>query len=130
MNLSALTIAAVSSAISKAAKSPDIGKVLPGEYSVDTVVRVRGTLRKGEDYTQNIVQKACPWTLLTMALSHVNKETREHILSEGIAAIVEDREIDTTEIKGSVERAMQKLAKKTQTVCSGKVTSDLTIDEA
>jgi hypothetical protein len=92
----------------------------PGEHVVDetVVLHVSGQVNKGEDYDQEIVLKADPWTLLLAALSHTNGVTIESIAREALTA---DPKL-VKSIKKDAKDAMAAINATTMTHCSGKTT--------
>jgi len=92
-----------------------------GEHGVDFVVKVSGTLKKGNDYDQRIVAKADPWTLLAASLSHLNGVTVESLVREALTA---DPEL-VKSLKKNAADALGKLKAPTTTKCNGKVTTNV-----
>lgn len=92
-----------------------------GVHTVNETVTltVTGKVTVGEDYPQNIVAKADPWTLLAVALSHLNEKTIESITQE---ALTLDPEM-VKSIKKSAEKAIAAVKAPTLTECKGKVTT-------
>jgi len=92
-----------------------------GTHTVNETVTltVTGKVTVGEDYPQNIVAKADPWTLLAVALSHLNEKTIESITQE---ALTMDPEM-VKSIKKSAEKAIAAVKAPTLTECKGKVTT-------
>lgn len=101
-----------------------------GDHEVDVTVRVRGTVKRGEDYTQEIVNKVDTWLLFGVALSKLNGATAESIVREAIA-IEESEDADalTKKVKDAAKVAIKQLKGTTETDCNGKVTYDLSIEE-
>jgi len=80
-----LTQLAIAKAI-KAGISKKASEALEtGDHEVDVLVRITGSLKKGDDYDQKIVAKADPWLLLAVALSHMNGATVESIVTEALS---------------------------------------------
>jgi len=104
-----------------------------GRYEVDLIVRVLGTFNKGEDFEQNLTAKI-NWQLgLALALSKVNKETRDSIIADMLAAMSNGGESDehkalAAQIKDEIQPKLDKLKGETKTTMSGKVTTDLTAE--
>jgi len=99
--------------------------VKPGEYEVDELVRVLGTIRVGEDYDQDIVAKI-PWiTLLGVALSKLNGVSIKSLVREAFAA----KGIDEEKIKSEAQAAIDAIKKLGKTPCKGKVTASLSFDQ-
>ena len=90
-----------------------------GDHDVDFLVQVRGSLKRGENYEQQIVAKADPWTLLAVSLSHLNGVTVESIVKEALTA---DPEL-VKSIKKMAGEAIADVKAPTVTQCNGKVTT-------
>jgi len=110
-------------ALSKAVSGPELkgasSKVDAGEYEVDFLVHVSGSVKRGEDYSQRIVAKADPWTLLSAALSHLNGVTVKSLVKEALTA---DPEL-VKSIKKQAGAALSDLKSPTETPCNGKITT-------
>jgi hypothetical protein len=91
-----------------------------GSYTVNrqVTVDVTGTVNVGEDYEQEIVLKADPFTMLAVALSHLNGVTIESIVEEAKSA---DPEY-VKSIKAKAVEAWGEVKSGTKTACKGKVT--------
>lgn len=101
-----------------------------GEHPVDVTVRVQGVIKRGEDYTQEIVNKIDTWLLLGVALSKLNGATAESIVREAMA--IEESEAGDTltkKVKDEAKVAIKKLKGTTDTDCNGKVTHTLHVEE-
>ena len=96
LDFATLTILAKSVA---AAQKANRSATEAGSYNVDeqVTIDVAGSINVGEDYEQEIVLKADPFTMLAVALSHLNGVTIESIANEGGAAqaFVEAQKIAT-----------------------------------
>lgn len=98
-----------------------------GKHPVNALVKVVGTLTKGEDYTQTIWQKLQPMKILAVALSKQNDVTCDYImeLAKEALALADDSEL-LAQTKKNVTKAIEDLKiDKGQEVCSGKVTTEL-----
>lgn len=126
MNLNSTELAALSKVVSEARAKKAKGEMEPGEYDVDFFVRVVGSLKRGDDYKQRIVAKAEPWTLLAVALSHLNNVTVESIVREALNA---DPEL-VKSIKEQANKAMEEIKGETYTPCNGKVTGSVSAEKA
>ena len=125
--LAPATLAALGKAVADAAKGNR--ENLPvGTHSVNevVVVGVSGTVKVGEDFEQQIVGKAKPWSLLTAALKLAN----EQLIAAGVAGIDMEKVIEAAEVidaeavktakaKATLEVASRKAP--TVTACKGKV---------
>lgn len=101
-----------------------------GDHEVDVTVRVKGLVRRGEDYTQEIVNKIDTWLLLGVALSKLNGATAESIVREAIEIEESDAgDTLTKKVKEAAKVAIKKLKGTTDTDCNGKVTHDLAVVE-
>jgi len=120
--MDALTKIAVAKAIKAADLKVASEELEAGEHDVDVLVRVTGSLKKGEDYDQKIVAKADPWLLLAVALSHMNGATVESIVTE---ALNHDPEMAKS-VKKTATDAIGQVVKPTWTRCNGKVNTKLT----
>ena len=94
-----------------------------GTYPVDFTVRVSGEIRKGEDYSQDLVAKADPWLLLAAALSHLNGVTVDSIVREALTA--DEALVDG--LKASAAAAVAAVKGPTNTRCAGKITTKLEV---
>ena len=93
-------------------------EVEPGEYDVNVLVRVKGSVKVGEDYSQRIVAAANPWKLLAVALSKLNGVTVDSIVREAEANGLDDKAVKT-----QADAAIQTIKEPTERTCSGKVTA-------
>lgn len=105
-------------ALAKAFDEP-ANRPAPGEYHVDTLVRIIGSVRIGEDY-QQAVTASIPWQrLFEVALSKLNNATLESIVREAVDGS------ESPEIKKTVQNAVSKLKAGTIRECKGKVTTNV-----
>lgn len=113
-------------ALSKVVKEKDEKaarlEITSGVYAVSFAASIQGTLKVGEDYEQNIVAKADPWLLLSVALSKLNGVTIADLTAEALRG-----KISTADVKERAENAMGLLKAATNQICRGKVTTDLTV---
>ena len=116
------TVALAKAVKAAAAKAAGEG-VSAGEYPVDFTVRVSGSIKKGEDYDQEIVAKADPWLLLAAALSHLNGVTVDSIVREALTA--DPALVDG--LKAKAADAVQAVKGPTKTRCNGKITTKLAV---
>ena len=91
-----------------------------GSHTVNetVLINISGTLNVGEDYSQQIVEKADPWLLLSVALSHLNGVTVESIVTEALTA---DPKL-VKSLKAKAASAVAAVKAPTETECKGKVT--------
>jgi hypothetical protein len=121
LNLEAAEVKALAALVTDTAAKKASAELVVGENPVDFTVRVHGVLNRGKDYEQEIVSKADPWTLLVVALSHLNGVTVESITKEALTAdpaLVEN-------LKVQAKKAIETVKGPTLTPCNGKVTVDL-----
>jgi hypothetical protein len=118
-----LIIVALNKAVSAAAARKASAELTPGEHNVDCLVHVTGTLKRGEDYEQEIVAKADPWTLVAAALSHLNGVTVDSLVREALTA---DPEL-VKSLKREAATAVKAVKAPTLTACNGKVTVKLDV---
>ena len=113
-------------AVAKVVDAKDVREeVLPGKYDVDVVVRIKGSIKVGEDYTQNVPAAARPWALLALALSKLNGVTIDSLTREALG-LSEDQE---KEIKAKAEESIQSIKDTTERKCKGKVTTNLEVEK-
>ena len=100
----------------------------PGEYAIDFVCRIRGTMRKGADHTARI-SAAVPWQqLFAVAMSKLNGVTVESIVEEAlkgngrIAALAADA-------KERAQAAVDQLVGETERTVRGAVRVALEVEE-
>jgi hypothetical protein len=120
-----LTTVAVSKGIKANLLKEAVASLPAGEYTVDAMVHVLGTIKKGEDYNQVIHQSADPWGLLAMALSKLNGVTVEALIKEAM----NPANVDTiTKVKEQAKDAIEtaKVEKGIKT-CQGKVTTKVNV---
>jgi len=122
--MNALTKVAISKAVREAAYSAAVKEIEVGTHPLNVDVRLQGTITRGEDYEQQIVEKADPWGLLAVALSKLNGVTIESLVRE----VTGETEAKVTEIKEAAKKAMEVVKGKTMTSCNGKVTASLTVE--
>jgi hypothetical protein len=92
-----------------------------GTYEIDELVRVRGTVRKGEDSEQVVHMKCDTWNILAVALSKLNGVTVEAIVREAVGL---DKDA-VTAIKKQASEALDKIKAPAKQVTAGKVTTKL-----
>ena len=101
-----------------------------GTYEVDTIFRVQGTFRKGDEYEQNKTNKI-NWQLgFAVALSKVNNETRDKIVGLVLDAMSNGKESDehkllADQIKAEIQPKLDDLKGTTKEWCSGKINATL-----
>jgi flagellar basal body-associated protein FliL len=124
-------------AVAKAVKdkvAKEAGKEIePGRYDVDLLVRVLGSFTKGEDFDQKLTAKINFTLLACLALSKVNKETRDTIVTDFIMAMGRSDTSDEhkkliDQIKDEIQPKLNEIKEMTVTNMSGKITTDLTCE--
>jgi hypothetical protein len=95
-----------------------------GTHVTDFWLHVSGALDVGSDYIRRVPQKACPWNLFTVALSHLNGMTVESIVREALNA---DPDM-VTDIKARADKAVAAIKGLTETTCAGRVKADLSVE--
>jgi hypothetical protein len=118
-NLNPAEIIALAKVVKAAEAKKASTELAVGNHDVDFTVRVTGSLKRGADYTQQIVAKADPWTLLAAALSHLNGVTVDSLVKEALAA---DPAL-VKSLKANAAEAIAKVKGPTDTACNGKVTT-------
>ena len=121
--MNALNIIALSKAVTTKAKSAARDEIVPGKVNVDFIAHIRGLLTVGEDFEQVLAMKADPWTLLALALSHLNGVTIDHLVRESVSG-----EINVDDIKRQADMALALIKAPTRSVCKGKVTAKLEVE--
>jgi hypothetical protein len=122
--LSAVEVVAVGKLVSDKESSEANASLTAGKYDVDVTVRVKGTLTRGENYVQQVVEKANPWLLLSVALSHLNGVTVDSIVTEALTA--DPAMVDS--LKAKAAEAIATVKGPTATPCNGKTTGKLTVE--
>lgn len=116
---------AVAKGIKSAAVSMASGALTVGTHNIDTLVRVVGTITKGEDYEQVQHMKVDQWGMIAVLLSKINGATIESVVREVNSV---DPEYVTT-IKKAAQEAMDKVKEPANVLTAGKVTTKLEISE-
>jgi hypothetical protein len=122
--LSAAAVIAVGKLVSDTESSKASAGLAAGQHNVDVTIRVKGTLTRGENYTQPIVEKANPWLILAVALSHLNGITVDSIVKEALTA--DPAMVDSLKVKAA--EAIAAIKGPTETACNGKTTAKLTAE--
>lgn len=109
-------------------KGEQLGKfrdlVAPGEYEVDTTVRIRGKVTVAED-TEKRVPLAVPWQkVCAVLLSKLNGVTVEAVLAEALRS-----EFDVEGVTTRAQAAIEKLVESTKRPTRGAVRSRILIEE-
>jgi len=119
MTLTDIDKIALSKAVSSKVGVTEVG-VHPISFTV--VVKVEGTVTKGDDYEQTIHASADGWKIALIALSKLNGITIEALVRESI-----EGEIDTSDIVRRADAAAQTIKDARKVKCSGKTTSKLNV---
>ena len=116
-------------ALGKALASKEVREaskaLAPGEHEVDLLVRISGSLKRGDDYEQNVVQKV-DWTSLCAVL--LDGKNAKEIAEAVRLSLSDEAKAKAKEIKKAADAAMFVLKGSTLTECNGKVTTDLTVE--
>jgi len=115
---------AIARVIKSAAEKVASSEMTAGEHPVDFTVRIKGTIKKGENYEQEIVAKADFVLLFAVALSHLNGATVDSIVRESLTA--DPNLVDSLKVKAAA--AVARIKETTKTHCSGKVTTNLKVE--
>ena len=114
---------ALNKAVSASVARKASAELTPGDHNVDCLVHITGSLKRGEDYEQEIVAKADPWTLVAAALSHLNGVTVDSLVREALTA---DPAL-VKSLKAEAAVAVKAVKAPTLTACNGKVTTSLEV---
>lgn len=114
-------------AIAKALKTKEVSaasnELDAGTYTIDELVRVQGTVTKGDDYDQVIHMKVPLWEIVAVLLSKVNGATMDAVVKEAVSMPKEK----VTEIKSKAQASIDKIKAPANSICAGKVTTNLTV---
>jgi hypothetical protein len=116
-------------ALGKALSSKEVREaskaLAPGEHEVDLLVRITGSLKRGEDYDQRINPKV-DWTSLCAIL--LDGKNAKEIAEAVKLSLTDEAKEKAKAIKADAEAAMLVLKGSTLTECNGKVTTDLAVE--
>ena len=116
---------AIAKGIKSAAEKAAAKAIEAGSYNVDTLIHVKGSVNKGEDYEQIIHMSVPHWNIIAVLLSKVNGLTMDAVVREALA--LPDSAV--TEIKASAAKAIDTIKASATEVCQGKITTNLTFEE-
>ena len=119
--MESVEVVALAKVIKDAAMKAAGANVKAGEYPVSFTVKVTGSIKKGDDYPQEIVAKCDPWLLLAAALSKLNGVTVDALVREAVTA--DEALIDGLKVKAA--EAIAAIKATTTTICAGKITTKL-----
>lgn len=124
---------AVSKVVKSKVASEASKQVEPGRYDVDLLVRIFGSLKKGEDFQQKVTARINFTLLAALALSKVNQTTRDNIVEDFIMAMGRSDTSDEhkkliEQIKDDIQPKLNEIKEMTTTTMSGKITTDLTAE--
>lgn len=115
-------------AVAKCGKAKEITEISQslgaGTYKVDCIVRVFGTVNKGEDFESVVHMKVPHWKLIATCLNKLNGVTVDAIVREALDISDEQEEV----IKERVEAAIDTIKGTTKSTVSGKLTTALQMD--
>ena len=117
LNLTAIQQAAINKVVSAEAYKTANGEIQPGEYPIELLVKITGTLKKGEKYSQPIHWSVDWCGLFAVALSKLNGVTVESVVREFCAT----EEVDTAAIKTQAEEAVNTVKGTSMQECNGKL---------
>jgi hypothetical protein len=124
MTMNPVETIAIAKLVNEAAEKNARKSLASGTYSADFWLHITGCMDIGEDYTRRVPQKAKPWELLAVALSHLNGVTIESITREALNAAPELVE----SVKAKAEASIRAIKGTTETVCSGRIDADLAVE--
>lgn len=125
MTLDTLSTLATSKVVKSAAAKAAAADLPVGTHAVDVLVRITGSLTRGEDYDQRIVGKADPWALAAALLSRLGPVDVAGLVRDSLSGDIADA---VKTLKGEAAAAMAVLKGATLTRCNGKVTTKLTAE--
>ena len=112
------TMTPIQSLIASKVKPKGRNSIAPGTYEGSITLEIEFKANVGKDYDQRIVGKACPWTLLAVALSKLNGVSVDALVTEAIEA--DPKTIK--DIKDKAASAIAAIKAPTFKRCKGKVT--------
>lgn len=122
-------------AIAKAIGAKDLkaarAGVEPGVHDVDALVRIRGGVKVGEDYTQSITSKVKPLDLWLATLDLLAPQVTEALVERIVERALADDDESLRRFKDLKEAtggALATVRAVTETACKGKVTTTLTAE--
>jgi hypothetical protein len=92
-----------------------------GEYTINELIRVQGTVRKGEDSEQIVHMTVPHWKLIAVLFSKVNGVTMDSVVKE----MLELDDDKATVIKQKAKDALDKVKGPAKQTTAGKVTTKL-----
>ena len=128
MNNTTITPALVL-AIAKGLSTEDVKvaseEVGVGVHEIDALVRLKGTVKKGEDYEQVVHMKVPHWDVIEVLFSKVNGVTMESVIREAMD-LPKDR---VKSVKKQAEEACKIIKNGAKQTCSGNVTTKIEFAE-
>lgn len=125
-SLTLLETLAIGCAVKDAALTEAKRSLSPGTYQVDTTVRIKGTITRGENTTGIIAQRAEPWALLAAALNKLNGVTVESLVAE--AEAIRSDEAKMTALKERTAKALNAIKGEVKGPISGQTRSNLVVN--
>lgn len=116
-------VAAIAKSISDGMAKKVIGGMEAGAYDVDEMVRIRGTFKLGEKYTEETVAKARPWALVHLLAQHFDTPTFRKIIQQHLTEPTKD-----ADIKKRIRDILEALGETTETEHNGKSKFNGTLD--
>jgi hypothetical protein len=96
-----------------------------GTHDVDVLVRITGSLTRGEDFDQRIVGKADAWALAAALLARLGPVDVAAVVRDSLSGALKGA-VDS--LKAEAAAAMLVLKGATLTRCNGKVTTKLSAE--
>jgi len=122
--LSAVETIALSTVVASKVKSAARNEIGPGIHEVNTLVRINGQIKVGEDYPKPQVNKIDWIGLLAVALSKLNGVTVESLIEEYETS----DGVNLKAIKDAAQAKVDDLKGKTMQMDRGRVTTNLTAE--
>lgn len=134
---SSLELLAMNKAVAEKACKLAANELAPGDHTIDTTIRIMGTLKKGQPFPQSC-PLSIPWqTLFKMALTRLNVTTGRSIeeLVESLVTETADGlrqnpnaiEAENEKIKPHVQDICERLISRTTKEVQGRITAKLNV---
>ena len=121
-------IVAISKVIKAAVLKEARAELEPGEYAIDTTVRVHGGITVEPNYQRRVVQKARPWNIVAGLLKMVEATTGAGVDVEKLAELSLADEAVEKSVMEAVDAQIKAIKGETYTECDGRVLTDLTME--
>jgi hypothetical protein len=123
MRLTDAHVVAVAKAITEDELKKARPNLEPGTHRLDVTVRIHGTLKVGEPYTQNIVGKVDWCGIAALAIDKLSGVTVMSLLAE-----LEEGGPEIEDLKASTQAIVGDLKGTTKVPCNGKVTPRIAVE--